>query len=96
MGTHNLWKHGKHAARRSIRSIIVHPEFDRDTFENDIALFQLNSAVRYSYYIQPICLPSAHLYLYIGQETECFISGWGRIAEKGKSLLVLLNQLLAA
>ncbi|XP_068519728.1 transmembrane protease serine 12 isoform X2 [Anas acuta] len=89
LGTHNLWKHGKHAARRSIRSIIVHPEFDRETFENDIALFQLNSAVRYSYYIQPICLPSAHLYLYIGQETECFISGWGRIAEKGKTPSVL-------
>ncbi|KAM9177097.1 transmembrane protease serine 12 [Mergus octosetaceus] len=89
LGTHNLWKHGKHAAKRSIRSIIVHPEFDRETFENDIALFQLNSAVRYSYYIQPICLPSAHLYLYIGQETECFISGWGRIAEKGKTPSVL-------
>uniref|UniRef100_A0A8B9TF76 Peptidase S1 domain-containing protein n=1 Tax=Anas platyrhynchos TaxID=8839 RepID=A0A8B9TF76_ANAPL len=81
LGTHNLWKHGKHAARRSIRSIIVHPEFDRETFENDIALFHLNSAVRYSYYIQPICLPSAHLYLYIGQETECFISGWGRYSK---------------
>ncbi|XP_035164800.1 transmembrane protease serine 12 isoform X2 [Oxyura jamaicensis] len=89
LGTHDLWKHGKHAAKRSIRSITVHPEFNRETFENDIALFQLNSAVRYSYYIQPICLPSAHLYLYIDQQTECFISGWGRIAEKGKTPSVL-------
>nr|XP_047908820.1 transmembrane protease serine 12 isoform X3 [Anser cygnoides] len=89
LGAHNLWKHGKHAAKRSIRSITVHPEFNRETFENDIALFQLNSAVHYSYYIQPICLPSAHIYLYINQKTECFISGWGRIAEKGKTPSVL-------
>lgn len=94
MGVHNLWKHGEHAVKRNIRSITVHPEFKRETFENDIALFQLDPAVRYSDYIQPICLP-AHLYPYIDNETECFISGWGRTAEKGKSLLVLLIKVQA-
>uniref|UniRef100_A0A8C0AU34 Peptidase S1 domain-containing protein n=1 Tax=Buteo japonicus TaxID=224669 RepID=A0A8C0AU34_9AVES len=44
-------------SKRTIRSITVHPEFKRETFENDIALFELDSAVRYSDYIQPICLP---------------------------------------
>ncbi|NXJ97472.1 TMPSC protease, partial [Corythaixoides concolor] len=89
LGVHNLWKHGKHTAKRNIRSIIVHPEFKRETFENDIALFELNSAVRYSDFIQPICLPPAHLYSYVDNETECFISGWGRTAEKGKISAVL-------
>ncbi|NXC15932.1 TMPSC protease, partial [Corythaeola cristata] len=89
LGVYNLWKHGKHTAKRYIRSIIVHPEFKRETFENDIALFELNSAVRYSAFIQPICLPPAHLYSYIDNETECFISGWGRTAEKGKISAVL-------
>ncbi|NXL49711.1 TMPSC protease, partial [Podilymbus podiceps] len=89
LGVRNLWKHGKHTVKRKIRSIIVHPEFKRETFENDIALFELNSAVRYSDAIQPICLPPAHLHLYADNETECFISGWGRTEEKGKTSAVL-------
>uniref|UniRef100_A0A8D0FN35 Peptidase S1 domain-containing protein n=1 Tax=Strix occidentalis caurina TaxID=311401 RepID=A0A8D0FN35_STROC len=89
LGAHNLWKLGEHTAKRKIRHITVHPEFQTETFENDIALFKLRSAVRYSDYIQPICLPPAHLYQYIDNETECFISGWGRTAEKGKTSPVL-------
>ncbi|XP_040549880.1 transmembrane protease serine 12 [Gallus gallus] len=89
LGTDNLWKHGKHAAKRSITHIFVHPEFNRETFENDIALFKLHSAVHYSNYIQPICLPPAHPQLYTHNKTKCFISGWGRIAEKGRTSSVL-------
>ncbi|NXL92682.1 TMPSC protease, partial [Alectura lathami] len=89
LGTRNLRKHGKHAAKRRISRISVHPEFNRETFENDIALFKLHSAVYYNDYIQPICLPSAHLYLFIGNETDCYITGWGRVSEKGKSSAVL-------
>ncbi|KFV50467.1 Transmembrane protease serine 12, partial [Tyto alba] len=89
LGVHNLWQHGEHTAKRNIRSITVHPEFQTETFENDIALFELDSAVRYSDYIQPICLPPPHLYRYIDNETECFISGWGRTAEKGQTSSVL-------
>nr|XP_013816350.1 PREDICTED: transmembrane protease serine 12 [Apteryx mantelli mantelli] len=89
IGVHNLWKHDKHTTKRNIRNITLHPEFRKETFENDIALFKLDSSVHYNNYIQPICLPSAHLYLYIDNETDCFISGWGRIAEKGKTSAVL-------
>ncbi|OXB56544.1 hypothetical protein ASZ78_008808 [Callipepla squamata] len=89
LGTDNLWKHGKHAAKRSITHISVHPEFNSETFENDIALFKLRSAVRYSDSIQPICLPPAHPHHHTNSETKCFISGWGRVAEKGKTSSVL-------
>ncbi|KFW02388.1 Transmembrane protease serine 12, partial [Eurypyga helias] len=89
LGAHNLRKHGKHAVTRSIRSITVHPEFKRETFENDIARFELAPAVRYSDYIQPICLPPAHLHPQAHNDTECFISGWGHTAEKGKMSAVL-------
>ncbi|XP_009868906.1 PREDICTED: transmembrane protease serine 12-like, partial [Apaloderma vittatum] len=72
LGTNNLWKPGKHAAKRRIRNIIVHTEFKRETLENDIALLELGSAVPYSSYIQPICLPPAHLHPRVENETECF------------------------
>ncbi|KFZ46426.1 Transmembrane protease serine 12, partial [Antrostomus carolinensis] len=89
LGVHNLWKHDEHTAKRNIKSITVHPEFKRETFENDIALFELESAVRYSDYIQPVCLPPAYPALHTDNETGCFISGWGRTAEKGKTSAVL-------
>ncbi|NWS76355.1 TMPSC protease, partial [Crotophaga sulcirostris] len=84
LGTQNLWKHGKHRVIRNIRSITVHPKFNRKNFENDLALFQLYSAVRYSNYIQPACLPPANLSLAVENQTECFIVGWGQTTEKGK------------
>ncbi|NXT79216.1 TMPSC protease, partial [Zapornia atra] len=88
LGVHNLRKHGAHAAKRSIKSITVHPGFQRETLENDIALFELDPAVRYSDYIQPICLPS-RLPPLADNQTACFISGWGRTSEKGKASAVL-------
>ncbi|XP_021234787.1 transmembrane protease serine 12 isoform X2 [Numida meleagris] len=89
LGTDNLRKRSKHAEKRSVAHISVHPEFNSETFENDIALFRLGSAVPYSDYIQPICLPPAHPHLYSDNETKCFISGWGRITEKGRTSAVL-------
>ncbi|NXA43602.1 TMPSC protease, partial [Eudromia elegans] len=89
LGVHNLQKYGKHATKRHIRNITIHPEFHKETFENDIALFKLDSAVHYSDYIQPICLPPVHLYLSIDNETDCYISGWGHLSEKGKASNVL-------
>ncbi|KAM6038988.1 transmembrane protease serine 12 [Chlamydotis macqueenii] len=88
LGVYNLWKHGKYTAKRNIKSITVHPEFNGDTFENDIALFQLHSAVRYSDYIQPLCLPPAHLDAYLDNETACYVSGWG-LTEEGKTPAML-------
>uniref|UniRef100_A0A803WCB5 Transmembrane serine protease 12 n=1 Tax=Ficedula albicollis TaxID=59894 RepID=A0A803WCB5_FICAL len=84
LGAHNLQKHGPFTARRRIRRIIVHSQFKRETFENDVALFELRSAVRYSLYIQPMCLPPAALAPQLeSNSSDCYISGWGRTAEKG-------------
>ncbi|NXR58278.1 TMPSC protease, partial [Rhadina sibilatrix] len=90
LGAHNLQKHGPHTARRRIRRIIVHSKFKRETFENDVAMFQLKRAVRYSLYIQPVCLPPAALLQPLENSSDCYISGWGRTAEKGNGLWPLL------
>ncbi|NXY50289.1 TMPSC protease, partial [Ceuthmochares aereus] len=89
LGTRNILKHDKHAAKRKIRSITLHPEFNEESIQHDLALFKLASAVHYSDYIQPICLPPANFSQAIDNQTECFIIGWGRMAEKGKMSSVL-------
>ncbi|NXX43263.1 TMPSC protease, partial [Tricholaema leucomelas] len=89
LGVHNLWRPDKHTVRREIKSITVHPGFERQLFEHDIALFELAAAVSYSPYIQPICLPPPHLHPDRDNDTKCFISGWGRTAEKGKTSAIL-------
>ncbi|NXG76182.1 TMPSC protease, partial [Baryphthengus martii] len=85
-GTYNLLKPGKHAVKINIKSITVHPQFKKESLENDIALFGLVSKVHYSNFIQPICLPPLPD---SDNGTKCFISGWGRTAEKGHTSVVL-------
>uniref|UniRef100_A0A8C9MZJ3 Peptidase S1 domain-containing protein n=1 Tax=Serinus canaria TaxID=9135 RepID=A0A8C9MZJ3_SERCA len=91
LGVHNLQKHSRHTARRRIRRIIVHSEFKRETFENDVAVFELRSAVRYSLYIQPVCLPPAVLVQPLENSSDCYITGWGRTTEKGTGLCPCWN-----
>uniref|UniRef100_A0A8C3QDR3 Uncharacterized protein n=1 Tax=Geospiza parvula TaxID=87175 RepID=A0A8C3QDR3_GEOPR len=86
LGVHNLQKHSRHTARRRIRRIIVHSEFKRETFENDVAVFELRSAVRYNLFIQPVCLAPAALVQPLENSSDCYISGWGRTTEKGTEL----------
>ncbi|XP_052903551.1 CLIP domain-containing serine protease B10-like [Anopheles moucheti] len=39
------------------RNIIVHPEFQNETYQNDIALVTLNRPIKYSNNVMPVCLP---------------------------------------
>ncbi|XP_064347309.1 transmembrane protease serine 12 [Camelus dromedarius] len=68
--------------KMKVKAIIIHPEFDVDSYVNDIALFHLKKAVRYNDYIQPICLPFG-VFQKLNRKTKCFITGWGRTKEEG-------------
>ncbi|XP_069125275.1 trypsin-like [Argopecten irradians] len=54
--------------------ILVHPSFDLDTLDNDIALVRLNQPVRFNEHVKHVCL--------IGRDAQgtdnCVITGWGR------------------
>ncbi|CAM5168691.1 unnamed protein product [Eretmochelys imbricata] len=89
IGLHDISRPERHTVKSSVREIFVHSEFRIQTFENDIALFKLYKSVNYNDYIQPICLPFVHIHLNINNQTECFISGWGSIAEKGEGSPIL-------
>lgn len=45
----------------SIKKIIVHPEYNRFTKLNDIALIELNEEVKFTNFIRPACLQQNEL-----------------------------------
>jgi len=59
----------------AISQIVNHPEYNRYTMDNDIALLKLAGEVVFTDYIQPVCLPTQGLQVPVG--TECWITGWG-------------------
>lgn len=68
---------------RNIARIIAHPNYDPGSFNNDLALMELDSAVTLNQNIWPICLPSPSYDVPAGQ--EAWITGWGSTAEGGEA-----------
>ncbi|XP_054447483.1 transmembrane protease serine 12 [Pteronotus mesoamericanus] len=88
LGTNDIAGHHPHTKIIKIKAIIIHPDFDMETYVNDIALFHLKKAVRYNDYIQPICLPF-DVFQNLDRNTKCFIGGWGRTKEEGSATSML-------
>ena len=61
-----------------VASIKQHPDFDRSTLQNDIAVLELAEPMSLTEYpnIKPACLPEAGA-LFTG---EAIVSGWGHVA----------------
>ncbi|XP_033114707.1 anionic trypsin-2-like isoform X2 [Anneissia japonica] len=69
----------------NVSRIITHPEFEKKTFNNDIALIRLSSKIRrFTNYVRPVCLPS--VCLGTGLKTPHALMrfhGWGLIRNTG-------------
>lgn len=77
------------ASRREVALIISHPEFNRDTYENDIAVVKLRSNVTFNSSIKSVRLVST-----IDNERELIkkklrVAGWGAKEFDGNSVAVL-------
>ncbi|XP_039602225.1 enteropeptidase [Polypterus senegalus] len=70
-----------------IDNIFMNPHYNKRTKDSDIALIHLESAVHFSDYIQPICLPEKNQQFKPG--TKCFIAGWGYLVEYGSAANIL-------
>ncbi|XP_053150312.1 transmembrane protease serine 12-like isoform X2 [Hemicordylus capensis] len=90
IGLHHLYRYQPQVVKARVSTIIIHSDYDKVTYENDIALFQLEKYIPYSDYIQPICLPKAPLTLTAAN--HCYISGWGATREKGKKNPAILQE----
>ncbi|XP_072016599.1 neurexin-1-like [Amphiura filiformis] len=67
-----------------LKTGIINPYFDKETFDSDIALLKLRQHVTYTDYISPLCLPNeiqAQALIRAGKKG--FVTGWGEIVDQG-------------
>ncbi|CAG9573374.1 unnamed protein product [Danaus chrysippus] len=65
---------------KNVRRVIVHRQYDAATFENDLALLELDSPVQFAPHIVPICMPPDDAD-YTGRVAT--VTGWGRLRYGG-------------
>ncbi|MEQ2166029.1 hypothetical protein GOODEAATRI_023335 [Goodea atripinnis] len=79
LGLHSI--RDKHSSTsRSVDQIFLHPDFQPNNYNNDIALLRLSERVEFNRMVLPICLPPAH-----SQDHPSFllphslglVAGWG-------------------
>ncbi len=78
-----------HEISRNVRTIIVHPSYDSNTNNNDIALLWLSSTVTFNNYIRPVCL-AAQSSVFIS-DTSSWITGWGDVQAGGTNSYKPIN-----
>ncbi|XP_054463252.1 polyserase-2 [Anoplopoma fimbria] len=64
---------------RTVTRIIIHPNYNSRTNDNDICLLKLSSPVTFTSYISPVCLAAPDSSFYSG--TDSWVTGWGNIRE---------------
>ncbi|OCT59155.1 hypothetical protein XELAEV_18001644mg [Xenopus laevis] len=64
---------------RSVKRIIIHPDYQFEGSNGDIALIEMDQPVTFTPYILPACLPPPAALLPAG--VKCWVTGWGDIKE---------------
>ncbi|EDL77056.1 similar to testis specific serine proteinase 3 (predicted), isoform CRA_a [Rattus norvegicus] len=86
MGEADLWS--SMSVKIPVQDIIVHQDYSvMRTIVHDIALVLLAFPVNYSVNIQPVCIPEKSFLVQPG--TLCWVTGWGKTIERGRSSRVL-------
>lgn len=82
LGAHQLDSFTPEAEVRTVAHVLVHPSYQQEGSQGDIALLRLSSPVGFSRYIRPICLPAANASFPNG--LQCMVTGWGYVASSGE------------
>ncbi|XP_074496372.1 ST14 transmembrane serine protease matriptase a [Sebastes fasciatus] len=87
LGLHTQNKIGSAVVKKNLKQVISHPNYNSYTYDNDIALMELDSPVTFSDYIRPICMPAPSHDFPIA--STVWITGWGATREGGFAAKVL-------
>ncbi|ELR57200.1 Ovochymase-1, partial [Bos mutus] len=75
---------------RRAKHIVMHEDFDSLSYDSDIALIQLSSALEFNSVVRPVCLPHSLEPLFSSE--ICVVTGWGS-ANKDGGLASRLQQI---
>ncbi|XP_030851691.1 CUB and peptidase domain-containing protein 1-like [Strongylocentrotus purpuratus] len=96
-GNLRLSGESEYEVNAEVADIIIHPDYDGETIDADIALLRLTEPVSFSDYVRPACLASSSNEL--SDYRRCLVAGWGTISEGGdiaetlqKAVVNLLDQ----
>ncbi|CAN9515311.1 unnamed protein product [Ophioblennius macclurei] len=87
LGLHMQGQINEWTVTRSVKRIVAHGDYNPVTFDNDIALMELDADVSLNQNIWPICLPASSHDFPAGE--EAWITGWGNTREGGVRATVL-------
>lgn len=68
---------------RTVTEILRHADYNANTFDNDICLLRLSSAVTFTNFIVPVCLAASGSTF--GAGTDVWVTGWGTIQSGGET-----------
>ncbi|CAL1291134.1 unnamed protein product [Larinioides sclopetarius] len=82
LGTHDLAEtfDNKASIIRNVKRMVVHRHYNAQTFENDLALLEMEAPVEFLPYVVPICLPHRNED-FTGK--MAFVTGWGKLTAGG-------------
>uniref|UniRef100_A0A8D2P6D5 Peptidase S1 domain-containing protein n=1 Tax=Zosterops lateralis melanops TaxID=1220523 RepID=A0A8D2P6D5_ZOSLA len=76
LGAHNVHDREQSQQRIDVRQWVIHPEYSRVGFQNDIVLLKLQSKARINEDVQTTCIPLSKEHVREG--AECEVAGWGQ------------------
>ena len=74
VGITDLRNFGPNGKRFKVSEVIVHPDFNEETYPNDISLVKIKGAIEFSDNVKSIKLPEADMNK---EGLSVVLSGWG-------------------
>uniref|UniRef100_A0A452IG18 Peptidase S1 domain-containing protein n=1 Tax=Gopherus agassizii TaxID=38772 RepID=A0A452IG18_9SAUR len=82
LGAHNISEQEQSQQEIPVHRQILHPQYDKETTNNDIMLLQLAETVKLNKWVKTIPLPRTNKRVKPG--TKCSVAGWGRTSRQSK------------
>ncbi|KAK2721569.1 serine protease filzig-like [Artemia franciscana] len=89
LGEHDISNKGNKISTetRNVKRVIRHKDYVEKTFENDLALLELETPITRKPNIVPICLPPEGVGSFVSK--SAIVSGWGKLSVSGPTPTVL-------